>query len=384
MVGYAVVLLGVVIAISAKSDNDGGIGDAVGGLLRIVAEALFWTFHPFSPMALTREPTWMRSGGQVRGRGGRFVRSERVPFYEKVNRFAFGPPKKATDVREVVGHVLTEARRLQGRLGPADVMRVTGLPREHAEAVLARMVVDYEGEIAVSNEGAILYRFPALRLTALAANRNEEALAAPPVWTKREEVRPLTGNSARTNVLFGAINGFNVLASGFVLANHLTFERIGQLLTTVGDEAAMTAVQASAASGTPIVLGLIPFGFSLALFALPLGRVLARRRERRAVAAENGRRALLKVVLEQMGEGGVLDGSRARRAWEAGAGTGVSGKQLTEEIRTLGGEPDVDEDGKSIFRFADLARERQSLAQDRRDAPAEEQRAGAVLFSSLE
>ena len=56
LVGYALAFLALLIALSAKSDRDEGPGEAIGMVLRVIAEALFWTFHPFSPVYLRAEP----------------------------------------------------------------------------------------------------------------------------------------------------------------------------------------------------------------------------------------------------------------------------------------------------------------------------------------
>ena len=118
LVGYAVILLGLLVALALKDENGDGIGDAVGLVFRIIAEALFWTFHPFSPVLWERPPPAWK---QVRGR-----REKKMPFYEKVNRFVFGPPPIKVNEQAREALVLTEIRRLQGRVGPGDIMRVVG------------------------------------------------------------------------------------------------------------------------------------------------------------------------------------------------------------------------------------------------------------------
>ena len=45
-------------------------------------------------------------------------------------------------------------------------MRVTGLPRDKADPLMARLMLDYEGDVGVSEDGGIFYRFAALRKTA--------------------------------------------------------------------------------------------------------------------------------------------------------------------------------------------------------------------------
>jgi hypothetical protein len=82
--------------------------------------------------------------------------------------------------------------------------------------------------------------------------------------------------------------------------------------------------------------------------------------------------------------GEVVPSLPLRRAWSAAGAPSTSEDKLTEEIRRLGGEPDVDGDGKVVYRFPDLARETRALAAARRTAPAEEKSPGEVIFSSLD
>lgn len=380
LVGYAAILLAVLIALALKDDGD-GIGDALGIVLRIVAEALFWTFHPFSPVVWEREPAWAKS--RRRGAAG----ERKIPFYEKVNRFVFGPeaPKINQQARE--RGIVAEIRRLDGRVGPGDLMRVVGGTREEAEALMCRLVLDYDGEIEVSEEGAVVYRFKSLRRTADANVEHARALA--PIWTDKERVQPLTGNGAGTNVLLGTINGFNLVASGVVLANGLTIERILQIVSErVGEAAAAGEVAVGAApvaDGVPLVLGAIPFAFSSALFVLPVARALRQGAKERRVQMENGRRALLARLVgrEDGATPEVLPAAELRQAWRAAGGGQVTEAELTAEVRKLGGEPDVTEAGDVVYRFADLSREARALAGERKAAGGAERAVGEVVFSSL-
>jgi hypothetical protein len=366
MVAYAVILLAVLIALAAKDDRD-GIGDSLAVVFRIIAEALFWTFHPFSPVIWDREPAWART----RQRG----RRDKTPFYEKVNRFVFGPPPVKVNEQARERQLVAEIRRLDGRLGPGDIMRVLGGTRTEAEALLCRLVIDYDGEIEVSDEGAVVYRFASLRRT---ADPGIEHAAPPmPIWSHREPVPPLTGNPAGTNVFLGFINGFNLTVGGIALANGLTLERLFQILSErAGD------IPAPPVTGFPLFLGAIPFTFSAVLFALPAARLIRKGSRERKILRENARRALLAAVVKGATPE-VLDATELRRAWMSSGAPLPTEKELTEEVRRLGGEPDVDDSGKLVYRFPDLTREAKALAADRKSASPAERSVGQILFSSL-
>jgi hypothetical protein len=369
MVGYAVLFAILLIALSAKSDDDNRAGDVVGMIFRILAEALFWTFHPFSPVYLGGSPPWARSTRR---------RSSKVPFYERVNRFVFGPPPTVRDPLADERRILAEFRRQKGRVGPADVMRVTGLSREEADRVLLRLLVDYDGEIEVSGSGAIVYRFPSLRTTAQEVEHNE---APAPVWGSRAPLQPLTGNSTGSNLLFILINTFNMAASGWALANDLTIQRVGDLLLRMSEK---DPTPLPPVDGLPWALGVIPFFFSAALFLLPLARLLRRPKERRRVARENGWRGLLRQILSPRRDRIEFTHPELAKAWESAAGTPPSTSEVEAAVRSAGGEVEIREDGQIVYRFKLLADERAATESERQQASPSEASPGEVVFSSAD
>jgi hypothetical protein len=372
LIGYALAFLALLIALAARSDREEGPGPAIGLVLRVIAEALFWTFHPFSPVYLRHEPNWLQPG-----LGGRRAKQPKIPFYEKVNRFVFGPPKVERDPREQERLVLAEVRRQKGRVAPADVMRVTGLDREEAERVLLRLVVDYQGDIEATDEGAVVYRFKDLRTTA-AADRNQPV--PQPIWGQQVTLPALTGNTGGSNFLFVLINGFNLAASGYVLANGLTIERLTHLLSQMGERFPQPMPPVD---GIPLVLGAVPFVFSAALFLLPILRSLRRPAERKRVERENGWRGVLRVVLT--GRKGRIDltGAELRQAWmTASGGKSPTDKDLETAVRAAGGEVELNDQGEVVYRFEVLERELQATDSDRQGASADEASAGQVVFSS--
>lgn len=385
MVGYAVVFALVLLALLLRSDDnrDEGPSAALGVVLRAVAEALYWTFHPFSPVFAWHEPTWVRA-----------PRRRRLPFYERVNRFVFGPPPTPEPDPAVYRNVVMNAIRSEkGRIALGDVLRVTGLPAERAEALISQLLVDAEGEIEVSDTGALYYRFPRLRQTteaetAVAPKSPVAELVGP------RPLPPLTGNEIGTNLMLVGINAFNLLASGAAIANDLTLGRLRDLLTVMTSHVpGAPPVILPPPEGVPWVLGWIPFLFSAALFAVPVARAVRRPGRRRKVEQENGRRALIPLVLGR-GEGAghsppaELPAEVLARAWAGGAGRPPSEDELRDAARSLGGELEIVSEGASagqvVYRFADRARERTALAEARAAASSEEARAGAVVFASDE
>lgn len=374
MIAYALLFLALVLGLtfarnSDRSERGAGLGGAfVGALLRAIADALFWTMHPFSPF-------YVGLSGASLPRGRPRAKEDKIPFYEKVNRFVFGPREAPEDPLAVERLVLAQMRAGKGRVGLADVMRATGLPREKVDGMMARLMLDYEGTVEVSEGGGIVYLFPEVRRT---AREDDASVAPPPAWVRPRRLLPLTGNRTGTNVLVALLNSFNLTMAGWVIANHLT---IPNLIALFSKEPPLVLPDPS----TPIALGVVPLVFSLGMFLLPLGRTVLRRRETRNVARDNGRLAVLREVLERTGKKQPVTEPVLAQAWRVAAGVAPEPKDLTREVVALGGDVDVEasaEQGEVHYRFADLAAEAEAVEQERAKAMDEERQVGKIVFAS--
>jgi hypothetical protein len=380
LIGYVLLFLALIIGLAVARSNSGSSRDDRGFgfdlayvLLRVVFDALFWTFHPFSPFAVRYyEPAWGREDAS-RLYAPRLQQQKKEPFYERVNRFFFGPDEPKPDPKQQEQAILAEIRAQKGRIGLGDVMRVTGLPRDEADPLMARLMLDYEGTVEVSEEGGIAYRFAALRKT---VEQPGHVARPAPIWTKRKEISPLTGNDAGTNLLIVALNGFNLLMSLYAIGAGWTFEKIGMLLNRV-------PLDKIPDTGTPLALGVIPLVFSVALLTLPVFRALYRPFKAQRIARENGRRAMLREILTRIetGKQEISDAS-LEQAWRAAAGRGPDPKELTREVVALGGDVEIKDDGQVRYRFPDLEAEAIALKAEREAASEEEAQVGKVIFSS--
>ncbi len=368
MIGYAALFLALMLGLTFagnRNDNRGssaGLG-LLGGLFRLIGDALFWTFHPWSPLYVQQPIAY---GYEAPRR-----EEDDVRFYEKVNRFVFGPPKPAPDPHAARAAVLEEIRVRQGRIGLADVMRVTGLPRDEADPLMARLMLDHEGTVEVGEQGGIVYRFESLRRTA----GDAPAHAQPPAWTKPPVLPPLTGNGLGANVAVVLLNLFNLGASAWVLANDLTISNILFLFQKHPPPVLPY-------DGTPLALGLVPLVFSLALFALPLARSALRFREEKRVAKERARLAVLAEVLSHAPKKEPVTDASLKTAWRVATGAEPTSKEITREVVALGGDVDTGPEGEIRYRFADLEAEARALEDERAQASEREQQLGRIVFAS--
>lgn len=391
MIAYALLFVAVIIGLTfakGSSDRDDGFGGAhlLGGLLRAIGDALFWTFHPWSPLYVGRYGDG-DSGVEAR-RHSRGRDPNEVPFYEKVNRFVFGPAVPPVDPLATRACILEELRAQKGRIGLADVMRVTGLPRAEADPMMARLMLDHDGTVEVGEQGGIIYRFEGMRRTAEATAQEDPANAMTwtakrprhAAWDSQAMLPPLTGNPGGSNLAIGALNTFNLIASCWALAKGMTVANLFLLLTTHPPKGAPPLVLPY--DGVPIVLGVIPLVFSIAIFALPLVRLLMRSRAAEKVAQENARLAIMREVLTRAPKNEPVPDEVLRVAYRVATGEDPTSKEITARVVDLGGDVDVGPDGEVRYRFADLEAEAEELEIERTHADAKEAKLGRVVFAS--
>jgi hypothetical protein len=392
LVGYAALFVALLLAMTfARQGNDSNSrreGELPGGALayaffRVVGDALFWTFHPWSPFSVYGSPGWGVPAYGAPAYAARRERSRgpRVPLYERVNRFFFGPPQPPVDPRENERLIVAAIRAGKGRIGLADVMRVTGLPREQADPLMARLMLDYEGDVGVSEEGGIFYRFPALRKTAADAS-TASGEAPQPAWApaRTKPLPPLTGNSAGANFLIVALNAFNLFMGAWALENGMTLERFVHLFERVP----RGMIQPVVDTGLPIALGVVPLAFSALLFVVPIVRALSRPWKLRDAEREKGRLAVLREVLERLRAKQPVTDASVATAWRRATGHDAPPKRLDRELVALGGDVAIEPSGATRWRFADLETEAAAVAAEREAAPEEEARLGEVVYATDE
>ncbi|MGH7270447.1 MAG: hypothetical protein ACREJ3_08450 [Polyangiaceae bacterium] len=252
---------------------------------------------------------------------------------------------------------------------------MTGLPREEADPMMARLMLDYEGDVAVSEDGGIFYRFEAIRKT---ASESQSTPKPPPaVWESQPKpLPPFTGNSTGANIVIVGLNAFNLMMGLWSIANQMTIERVSHLFDRVP--------YPITDSGTPIVLGVIPLVFSVLLFAVPTGRAIARPGKRRRVVEERGRLAVLRSVLERVRGKEPVTQRTVSDAWKGATGTAPSTKRLDRALVDLGGDVDVEAGAGEAtrWRFADLETEAAAVAAEREAASDEEAHVGKVVFAT--
>src|SRR6185295_17508580 len=89
--------------------------------------------------------------------------------YQSVFDFVFGPKRLPEDPRAMEKRLIGFLREQKGRVTASELAALTGLSLAAAEEELTRLLVEYDGEVEVAEDGTLLYVFEELMLSADAA-----------------------------------------------------------------------------------------------------------------------------------------------------------------------------------------------------------------------
>ncbi len=387
---FAVLAIALMVAGNGDDDGPGGI-------------FLWWLLPDWGP----------RYGGSRRRRELDDGGPPRKRFYRSVFDFVFGPPQPMSPPSLTSGDdrmLLSYIREKQGRISASDLVLLTGWSYRRAEEEATRLLVQYDGEPEVADNGALVYAFRDLRRTVetaqtlttlgalpafgagpLLALRADVRALTPFAWDQAESPPALTGNRGGTNAVITLLNGFNLVAALTIGALFAAGLPVGSLLA--------------------LLLTVVPFLFSLIFFAVPAGRYLGERMRRQGRVRRNLRRALLWSIASRGGESPSPSPSidplevvrlavrrvlRGEQRMPGAAGTEARAKALLplahEELarlhRDLEGDvalPDRSAEAQEQvghYTFPRLKEESEAVALSRKQAEEGERQVGEVIFSS--
>lgn len=325
LVGYTIIFILLLLALaiggiaaSASSDSDSdGLIELPFYLLARVLETLFW-------ISLFDDSSRYGRRGRRRGRLRRRkkVKKPDKPFYQKVFHYVFGPERKANPLKAQTAFTQF-VREMNGRVTAADWAARTGQSLDEAENGLTAALVRFNGDVDVSDEGHLVYRFDDLMVTAGEGGTN--ARGPERIWNSRKKEPKFTGNPTSTNVWITIFNAFNLVMSGVILSG-------------AADQLAQ-GVQVD--PGILYGLGFVPLIFSIVFFLVPGLRWFGHARDKKRVQTENLRR-------REIG-----------RIYESVQGAQAEPIQLEEKVDTelaagFDGDVDVDQNGNAYYFFKEL------------------------------
>jgi hypothetical protein len=390
LVGYfiafvAIGLLAIVASFAAsaasKGEGQGGGGGRGGGfngmylgmrLLDLILRMWFWT-SIFDDQ---------RRGGVRRAQKAKEGRA----FYKSVFGFVFGEddPNKGWEEAER-RHIISYIRGHQGVITREELMALVGREGAEADALMNRLLREYEGEPGVTEDGTVIYSFPALMRTAESARAAGQAGLLNPAM---KQLVPFSANQKKTNGWIVFFNVFNLGFGSYFLANGLSGAslnpKVGPFLYAfTGSLMAKFLGIADPALLLAIGLGAVPVVFSLLFFVVPLVRKLRLDRKNAEIRQETLRRRVLSHVLAFPSHVDSRDitpmGTRLDpRNFPAAC------KRILEKIAAaLGAEPiPMEKEGEFAYRFKELEREQADLQAFRAGIDPSKYNLGKTVYDS--
>jgi hypothetical protein len=387
LVGYfvafvALIVLAIVASFAAsmanRSDNRGGGRDRGGGgfggmylviqLLDLILRMWFWSNLLGSQR---RKP-------QQQGRA----------FYKSVFGFVFGEgdPNKGWEEEER-RYVISYIRSHKGVITLEELMALTGKESAEANSLMNRILLEYEGEPGVTDNGTVVYAFPELMRT---SEGGQKALGQVPLLnpnTKR--LSPFSANKRRTNGWILFFNTFNLafgtyfLVTGLARGAELVWGRTGPWLYSFAGKLLQQAGIDSPVPLMAIILGAVPVAFSIVFFIVPWLRKINLDRRNAQIREEILRRRILTQVLSSPAR---VDPSALR---PVGNGLdprnlpAVSKRIIDRLAASMGAEPLVKEkEGTFAYRFSEIERQVADMEDYRKKIDLKNYEIGRTIFDS--
>ncbi len=384
LVGYFVAFVAIVVlailasfaASMASRDRGGGGRDRGGGfggmylvirLLDLILRMWFWSNFLGS------------FGGQQRRK-----RPEGRAFYTSVFGFVFGDgdPNAGWDEAErkyVVSYVVSH----KGVITVEELMTLTGRPYDDANRLVNRLLLEYEGEPGVTEDGTVTYSFPALMRT----SRQE---AASPVSLQNPASKrpvPFSANKRRTNGWIIFFNTFNLAFGSYFLLVSVT--QGAAALTPATPTLYSYTAQLLQSAGIPaitllgIVLGLIPVAFSILFFLVPLFRAVKLRRRNAKIREEMLFRKVLARILANPSYVDPDEVPTLGSALDSRDLPAMTRRMVERLAAAFKAEPiPKDKEGQFAYRFTDLERQLADLEKFRSSIDLRRYDLGKTIFDT--
>jgi hypothetical protein len=353
---------------SSSRDRGGGFGGMyiVMQLFDLILRMWFWSSILKDPR---RKP---KPGGRA--------------FYKSVFGFVFGEgdPNRGWNEAERK-YVISYIRSHKGVITLEELMAMAGRESDAANALMNRLLLEYEGEPGVTNDGTVVYSFPELMRSSDAA---EKALGQVPVLNpSMKQVVPFSANKPRTNgwiMFFNAFNlGFGLYFLGIsVVQGAAAISRTGPYLYSFVGRLLLQA-GISPVPVLAIVLGIIPVAFSIFFFLVPLFRRIRLARQNEALREETLRKRVMAQVLATPSRVDARDVRPTGTNLDPRDLAGTSRRILERLAAVLKAEPvPLEKEGLFAYRFPELERELADLEAFRRGIDTKRYEVGKTVFDS--
>ena len=202
--------------------------------------------------------------------------------------FVFGPERVKLDPLSDAREAAAYLKEKKGIITPGEIVALSGRFYEVAETFLSDIIIRFQGEVRLSDNGVVYGHFhELLQTTGLVEDEKIEYY-----WDEYEAPYEMTGNKSSRNALIGFFNAFNLVFSTYVLYAVMAGD-----VSSYGVDTTLIAIG----------LGLIPFAFSCLFFLIPLLRYLRLSSLRRQRETNNISKRILGYIFSTAGKADTVE-----------------------------------------------------------------------------
>jgi len=301
LVVYFVIFLIILIVflVAASSGKDGKRRSSVnlGNVLHIFSNIFRW--RTIIPDITYRKDRWGYPYPQYQPKPA-VINEKKKSFIAAVYDFVFGPPRVPIDPLSNQKEVAAYLKQQKGVLVTSELNALAGWKLAEAQAFLADCLVRFQGKVDVTENGVVYAEFDQV----LRGIGQMEGGSVVHYWDEYEPEQVLNGNLASQNLAITAMNGFNLLLAFFFMthaASTASFYEMQQQAIFTGGGVVGMILTAFGEHGQ-LVLGIIPFIFSVLFFMIPLVRWIKISMSRQKRHLNNIRKRLFKAIFMASGK----------------------------------------------------------------------------------
>lgn len=322
--------------------------------------------------------------GYSYGRRAYAAKPKRRPLHHAVFSFVFGDgdPNADWETRERKA-VIAYIQANRGVIALPEFMALTGATSADAERRITSYLVEFGGSPEATEDGTVVYRFDDLLRRADRTDRSFSGLSAP---IKR--LKTFSSNPRNMNGWFVALNGVNLAFGTYFLTCALTVGPVvSQAQITGGTYLYAIALALFSTFTNPVAfatigLGLVPLAFAALFYLIPALRSAHEKTENERIKNENLRKEAYRRVWDSPAKASPSDLDPAAAECRP-KDMAAARERVLKEIGAYA-VPDVTiaSDGRTVYSFAELEREKEALERYRGSVKLEDTALGATVFDS--
>jgi len=315
-------------------------------------------------------------------------KKESRPMHKAVFSFVFGdgdPNKNFDDIENKA--VISYIQENRGVISLVEYMALTGKNSLEANEQILAFCSKYKGSPEATEEGTLVFRFDDLLLRAKKDSLSPLKAQIQPLF---KQLKTFSFNKTSMNVWFIIINAVNLLFGSYFLYNAVNS---GLLVTDIQFQSAsnlyaFTHVIAGFITQNPHILiytalGVVPAAFSVLFWLIPAIRKYTENKENENIKLSNYKKICFSKIWENP-DNIELSGFVPQDEECRPKDINYAADRVIKDIGALS-SPQVEtgEDGKIIYSFDDLEREKKALEDYRNSLDPARAQIGEIVFNGF-